>query len=599
MAATKTINQLALITNAADGDRVPIYDASSGQMVAITILNLQGAFLGSYIRKDGTEPLTGDWDIGDGRTILADEIRARDAAGLKLFNDEGLGLHVLDNGNIGFSRSLQLASNMTVDGIDIDAFKSAYDSHQHDTRYYTKSQAYTQSEVDAGLNNRALASHTHALGNLSNVSSSSPGSGQALIWNGSVWAPGTLSSGPTQHHELSGLGDDDHPHYFRADGSRKMQGPGSNEILIGTGSNGGSDAFDIQAGRANKPLVVRFSPSGTGNASYFALSNASDFSNYSYLQVGAVGNAVRFQVLNVGTPATFLSSYAFENVNVGIKTTLPQAPLHVYRSGAGSVSVPGETVIMAESGGFGYLTLATPTNTGFAIRHVTPSSSNSAQIAFFHFSTGLSDMRFELGGTARAILTPNQFAPAVDQGLSAGTAAARFSSVWAATGTIQTSDESDKRDIADSDLGLDFIRALRPVRGRWRNVDLPELTETRTEKRKKMQTVRARGGGRGGGGGRDRAAHRTARGRGAGDARGRGGGCRGRAADRGGRDYADGQRERPAQATQRWRADYADAASPGEARRAGDGGGGGNGGDAACRQAPAPATTLLAAGAAG
>src|SRR5690606_22667479 len=51
--------------------------------------------------------------------------------------------------------------------------------------------------------------------------------------------------------------------------------------------------------------------------------------------------------------------------------------------------------------------------------------------------------------------------------LTLGASGARWSAIWSATGTIQTSDARQKTDIAPSDLGLDFILALNPVRYRW------------------------------------------------------------------------------------------------------------------------------------
>lgn len=54
-----------------------------------------------YLRRDATLTLLADWDIGDGRKILADEIRARDGAGLKLCDDAGNGILVKDGGWVG------------------------------------------------------------------------------------------------------------------------------------------------------------------------------------------------------------------------------------------------------------------------------------------------------------------------------------------------------------------------------------------------------------------------------------------------------------------------------------------------------------------
>ena len=59
------------------------------------------------------------------------------------------------------------------------------------------------------------------------------------------------------------------------------------------------------------------------------------------------------------------------------------------------------------------------------------------------------------------------FRPATDNAMTLGASGARWSAVWAATGTIQTSDARQKTAIEPSDLGLDFILALEPVKYRW------------------------------------------------------------------------------------------------------------------------------------
>jgi hypothetical protein len=43
----------------------------------------------------------------------------------------------------------------------------------------------------------------------------------------------------------------------------------------------------------------------------------------------------------------------------------------------------------------------------------------------------------------------------------------RWSELFCHNGTINTSDQNEKTDIADSDLGLDFLKALRPVKFKW------------------------------------------------------------------------------------------------------------------------------------
>jgi hypothetical protein len=60
-------------------------------------------------------------------------------------------------------------------------------------------------------------------------------------------------------------------------------------------------------------------------------------------------------------------------------------------------------------------------------------------------------------------LNDGTWAPVTDDAYTLGNAAFRWSAVWAANGTIQTSDERTKTNIQDSSLGLNFIESLRPV----------------------------------------------------------------------------------------------------------------------------------------
>jgi hypothetical protein len=60
-------------------------------------------------------------------------------------------------------------------------------------------------------------------------------------------------------------------------------------------------------------------------------------------------------------------------------------------------------------------------------------------------------------------LTKAEFVPRIDNVTSFGVTGLRWSAIWAANGTIQTSDPRTKFDVEDSVLGLDFINKLRPV----------------------------------------------------------------------------------------------------------------------------------------
>lgn len=87
-------------------------------------------------------------------------------------------------------------------------------------------------------------------------------------------------------------------------------------------------------------------------------------------------------------------------------------------------------------------------------------------------------------GAGKTIIWRSHLTPSADNSKTCGTSVARWSAVWAANGTIQTSDKRDKKDIADVPLGLDFIRQLRPRVFRWRDTpDTQAEQEAKVDKR--------------------------------------------------------------------------------------------------------------------
>jgi hypothetical protein len=58
--------------------------------------------------------------------------------------------------------------------------------------------------------------------------------------------------------------------------------------------------------------------------------------------------------------------------------------------------------------------------------------------------------------------------PLTDNSIDLGGGASyRWAQVWAANGTIQTSDQRTKTDVASASLGSDFVKSLRPVSYKW------------------------------------------------------------------------------------------------------------------------------------
>ena len=82
--------------------------SGSGFSISADILNLINgkADKNEVVRHDGSVSLTGDWDVGDGRTISTEKISARDSDGLTLSEDGGKGILIQDNtGYVGINKS--------------------------------------------------------------------------------------------------------------------------------------------------------------------------------------------------------------------------------------------------------------------------------------------------------------------------------------------------------------------------------------------------------------------------------------------------------------------------------------------------------------
>lgn len=85
---------------------------------------------------------------------------------------------------------------------------------------------------------------------------------------------------------------------------------------------------------------------------------------------------------------------------------------------------------------------------------------------------GQDDLGFSVGGvlqfrlrgaTNSHVIYNGAFVPGTDNALLLGGPSNRWSTVYAGTGTIQTSDELTKSSIQTTSLGLDFIKKLKPV----------------------------------------------------------------------------------------------------------------------------------------
>jgi hypothetical protein len=85
-----------------------------------------------------------------------------------------------------------------------------------------------------------------------------------------------------------------------------------------------------------------------------------------------------------------------------------------------------------------------------------------------YFANDSNQTFFQSNGTWRAYFTAaGHFQPYTNDAYNVGVEGGRWDTIYATDGTINTSDERDKTNVADLDLGLPFINALRPISYTW------------------------------------------------------------------------------------------------------------------------------------
>jgi hypothetical protein len=194
-------------------------------------------------------------------------------------------------------------------------------------------------------------------------------------------------------------------------------------------------------------------------------------------------NIVNYQSapLTLSTAGTIRATI-LANGNVGVGTTAPGAKLHVFGGSimptVGNSAVAGIQFPSDPGGGSGdsawirYFVKAGE-STDFQI-----GTDNDADDEISFWQMGAKRMNIYNGNVGIGTTSPSTtlqvagiISPSVDNSYTLGTSALRFSTIYATNGTINTSDARMKRNIEDSDLGLDFVRSLRPVSYYWKHGD--------------------------------------------------------------------------------------------------------------------------------
>jgi len=167
--------------------------------------------------------------------------------------------------------------------------------------------------------------------------------------------------------------------------------------------------------------------------------------------------------------------------NVGIGTMAPSNKLTITDGVTTAVtSLTGASPLIAVEGNGGTYTMVRDNAAG--IEYMDGVSSGN-----YAFSGAVSAHAYSLrtGNTDRLYITSagnvgigttlpqttlqvaGVISPATNNTYTLGNATYRFTEVYATNGVINTSDRREKKDIYNTDLGLDFINKLRPVSYRW------------------------------------------------------------------------------------------------------------------------------------
>lgn len=145
--------------------------------------------------------------------------------------------------------------------------------------------------------------------------------------------------------------------------------------------------------------------------------------------------------------------------NVGIGTRFPQTNLQIRSASSDVINIGnqnGWTAIgLANSATGPYNVIGNGGTYLSFMYNATPTTSISA-----------TNSKMLMDGTT------NTFRPTNDNVMSLGANGSRWTAVWAANGTIQTSDERYKTNIQPLSAGLNTIMALHPIAYNWKNESL-------------------------------------------------------------------------------------------------------------------------------
>jgi hypothetical protein len=252
-------------------------------------------------------------------------------------------------------------------------------------------------------------------------------------------------------------------HQFSIGGTERMRIDSSGRLGIGTTS----PATTLDCNGIIRVPQDTFYQSGDGTGGWVELIKA-DSSNNTYIKnnknraiIFETGGAEKARIDSNGRLLVGMSSSS-------LSTRLQVMGNSASSTGTGSIYVMRGNDAIGSGVNLGEIVFSNYNGqTGAYIQTTsdaawTLGSSHPARLTFSTTANGASSpterLRIRANGNTE---------PGADNTYTIGTSASRWGSVWAANGTIQTSDERTKTQIANAHLGFEFIKSLRPVSYRW------------------------------------------------------------------------------------------------------------------------------------
>lgn len=152
--------------------------------------------------------------------------------------------------------------------------------------------------------------------------------------------------------------------------------------------------------------------------------------------------------------------------HLGIGTTSVDTNLHVEASTAsGTITTETEAVAVFERNGDAGIQFKAPNDSEMFVYFGTPTAADNGNISY---DAAVPEIKFQIGTTYGYRFGQSSFTHNTDNIASNGTGSFRWTTVYATTGTINTSDADDKDEIFDNALGLNFIRLQQTKSWRWK-----------------------------------------------------------------------------------------------------------------------------------